>query len=207
MMAAMTAAARVRAFIALGVIGIIMPVALAAPVGAGAVSVTDAEAAIAELTAVPAGNQVADVPECDVVRESDALAASDGQSVSQSYALQSGGVSARIIVFDSKRDAKRFQRLATSARARTCIDATIATFNRAAVTDVTSDLERARLPGIKASVVYEGPVTIGPSMVLAEYEAYARVGPVVVQVNLGEITETGARDAVEQWIIDTAKAL
>jgi hypothetical protein len=187
-----------------------------APASAGPDPAATAESAITELTAllpdmfsVPSASAFADVPECDVATKAEALAAEKGDVVEQAYGAPYGGATARIIVFSKAKDAKRYFKLFTSARARVCITET----HKAAAalggdaSTAEADLAKGRVPGVKPSVTFTGPITLGEKVV-DDYEAYVRRGAVTIQVIAGVTPGTTDLAAtLEQWVIDTAEQL
>jgi hypothetical protein len=205
---------RLRVSISGVVIVAAVGMALGAPASAGPDPAATAESAITELTAllpgmfaVQGGDAFADVPECDVASKAETLVTEKGDVVEQSYGAEYGGANARIVIFTKAKDAKRYFKLYTSARARVCITEThmaaAALVGNAGTAE--ADLAKGRIPGVKPSVTFTGTITIG-SLVVDEYEAYVRRGAVTIQAGAG--VTPGAADlaaTIEQWVIDTAE--
>ena len=164
-------------------------------------------ALLPELTPVTGGGQLADVPECDGVAAADALASEAG-GLLQSYGGESGGGSGQIVVFGSKKSAKRFFKLGTNADAEACTVATtevgLAPLSGGA--PAAPDLTRGRLAGVKGSATLRGTITLGDLEIL-ETEAVVRRGTVVIRGNMGEFATAGAglEAIITDWVKSTAK--
>jgi hypothetical protein len=177
-------------------------------------ALASAEAAIAELTAsmpstmvpVQGGGQYAESAACDGVRSADALAAK-GEAVEQAYGGTPGGAYARIVILDTKKDAKRFFKLITNDDAEACIVATteVGLSPLSGGAAASADLERGTVEGVKGAVLLEGTITLG-GLVSLEYRPTVRRGKVVIQAGAGEFGASAAGiDAVMQaWFVETA---
>lgn len=174
-----------------------------------------AEDAIAELTTslpgtmipVQGGGLLADDPACDVIRESDTLAET-GEDVQQAYGGEPGGAVARIVILDSKKDAKRFFKLVTGDDAETCRIATseVGLAPISGGSSASGDLERGKVAGVKKSVLLDGTISVGDLMIV-EQDAAVRRGAVVIEAESGEFAEAGAGlgDTMTAWFRETAK--
>ena len=160
-------------------------------------------ASVPGLTPVTGGGQTPPVPECDGAREADALALEAG-GLLQSYGGPGGGGSGQIVVFDSKRSAKRFFKLLTNGDAEGCIVATTAAFSGGATP--SADLTRGRLRGVRGSVTLRGTITIG-ALEIQETDAVVRRGTVVIRGAVGELPTSSAPlgPIFDDWVKTTAE--
>ena len=153
---------------------------------------------------MPGGGQSAAVPECDGARAADALSTEAG-GLLQNYGGSGGGASGWIVVFDSKRTAKRFFKLVTNSDAQACTVATNGALARGGGT-TSADLRRGRLRGVKGSITLRGSITVG-DLVIQETEATVRRGKVVIRGLVGALgTPTGdPASIVDDWVKATAE--
>ena len=156
---------------------------------------------------VQGGGQYAEVPECEGAMQADALAA-EADEVLQAYGGEAGGGTGRIVVFGSKKDAKRFFKLVTSDDAEACTVATnevgLAPLSGGAA--ASADLERGKLAGVKKSATLEGTITVG-DLVIAETDVAVRRGEVVIVDGIGEFAgaDAGLAGIVTEWVKATAE--
>lgn len=160
-------------------------------------------ASLPGLTPVTGGGQVAPGPECDGAREADALAMEAG-GLLQSYGGPGGGGTGQIVVFDSKRTAKRLFKLLTNDDAQACTVATTAAFSGGEAP--TADLSRGRLSGVRGAVTVRGTITVG-ALEIEQTEAAVRRGTVVIRGVVGELptSTTPLGPVFDDWVKETAE--
>lgn len=185
-----------------------------AAVGAGA-DIGQTQSAIDELTSAlsgvtpvtPGPRSYSDVPECVNIRRAETLVSESGEVAEAAFASSAGGVSARIVVFAKKKDAKAFFKLMKHKFSIACIGATIRdSLNADNPSSVIADLDKGKVPGNKKSLVLEGTATSG-NLVLDEYEAVSLRGTAIIQASVGEEQGGASGAAVRSWVESTSSTL